>query len=151
MHTQSQALHALLDPVVADLGFELWGLERVSAPGRLLLRIYIDSAAGITVEDCARVSRRVAGVLDVEDPIRGPYDLEVSSPGLDRLLFTPAQFERYAGRGVKLRLKAKLRGQRRIAGTIGRVSGESLEIESGEERFDVPIDLIEQARLVPET
>jgi len=150
MLAQNQALYALLDPVVADLGYELWGLERVSAPGRSLLRIYIDSAAGITVDDCARVSRRVAGVLDVEDPIRGPYDLEVSSPGLDRPLFTPAQFERYAGRAVKLRLRAKLDGQRRIAGTIGRVSGESLEIEAGDERYEVPLDLIEQARLVPQ-
>ena len=151
MHAQNQAVYALLAPVVADLGFELWGLERVSAPGRSLLRIYIDSAAGISVDDCARVSRRVAGVLDVEDPIRGPYDLEVSSPGLDRLLFPPAQFERYAGRAVRLRLRAKLRGQRRVAGTIGRVSQEMIEIATGEERHEVPMDLIEQARLVPET
>jgi len=150
MHAQNQALYALLDPVVADLGYELWGLERVSAPGRSRLRIYIDSAAGITVDDCARVSRRVAGVLDVEDPIRGPYDLEVSSPGLDRPLFTLAQFERFAGCEVRLRLKAKLDGQRRIAGVIGRVSGDSLEIASGSERYAVPLELIEQARLVPD-
>jgi ribosome maturation factor RimP len=150
MHPQNQALYALLGPVVADLGYELWGLEQVSAPGRALLRVYIDSAAGISVDDCARVSRRVAGVLDVEDPIRGPYDLEVSSPGLDRPLFTPAQFERFVGREVRLRLKAKLNGQRRIAGTIASAGGGSLEIESGEKRCEVPMDLIEQARLVPD-
>ena len=151
MHAQNQAIYTLLDPVVADLGYELWGLERVSAPGRTLLRVYIDSAAGISVDDCARVSRRLAGVLDVEDPIRGPYDLEVSSPGLDRPLFTPAQFERFAGRAVRLRLRAKLSGQRRIAGIIGRVSGDTLEVAAGEESYEVPLDLIEQARLVPET
>jgi ribosome maturation factor RimP len=150
MHPQNQALYALLGPVVADLGYELWGLEQVSAPGRTLLRVYIDSAAGISVDDCARVSRRVAGLLDVEDPIRGPYDLEVSSPGLDRPLFTPAQFERFVGREVRLRLKAKLNGQRRIAGTIARAGGGSLEIDSGKERCEVPMDLIEQARLVPD-
>jgi ribosome maturation factor RimP len=150
MHAQNQALYALLDPVVADLGYELWGVEQVSAPGRTLLRIYIDSPAGISVDDCARVSRRVAGVLDVEDPIRGPYDLEVSSPGLDRPLFTLAQCERYVGRQVRLRLRAKLRGQRRIAGIIERVSGDSLELAAGADRYVVPADMIEQLRLVPE-
>ena len=89
-------------------------------------------------------------MLDVEDSIRGPYDLEVSSPGLDRPLFTMAQFERFIGRAVRLRLKAKLRGHRRIAGTIERVSGDTVEIVSGPERYEVRADLIEQARLVPE-
>jgi ribosome maturation factor RimP len=150
MHAQNQTLYALLGPVVADLGYELWGLEQVSAPGRSLLRIYIDSAVGISVDDCARVSRRLAGVLDVEDPIRGPYDLEVSSPGLDRPLFTLAQFERFAGREVRVRLKAKLHGQRRIVGTIAGVSGANVRIVSGTEHHEVPTELIEQARLVPE-
>jgi ribosome maturation factor RimP len=150
MNAQVQALYRLLEPVIADAGYELWGMEHIPGPGRSLLRLYIDSAAGITLADCEQVSRRVTGVLDVEDPLPGPYDLEVSSPGLDRPLFTLAQFQRYRGREVRLRLRDRVAGRRRIAGRIDRIAGDSVEILDGDERFVIPADAIERARLVPE-
>lgn len=150
MKAQNPALYALVEPVVADLGFELWGLELASAPGRSLLRVYIDSAGGITLDDCARVSRRLAALLDVEDPVRGPYDLEVSSPGLDRPLFSLAQFARYAGREVRIRLRAKIEGRRRLTGRIIEVARESLTIDGDDGRHVVPADMIESARLTAE-
>ena len=150
MNTQVQALHRLLEPVIADSGCELWGVEHLPGPGRSLLRLYIDSAAGITLADCERVSRRVTGVLDVEDPLPGPYDLEVSSPGLDRPLFTLAQFQRFQGRSVRLRLRERLAGRRRIVGRIGSIGSDSVEIIEGEESLVVPAKSIEKARLIPE-
>jgi ribosome maturation factor RimP len=150
MHPQNQALYALLGPVVADLGYELWGLEQVSAPGRTLLRVYIDSAAGISVDDCARVSRRVAGLLDVEDPIRGPYDLEVSSPGLDRPLFTPAQFERFVGEEVKINVNLPIDGRRRFHGTIRSVEGDCITIEQDGEPVTIVHANVAKARLAPD-
>jgi ribosome maturation factor RimP len=118
---------------------------------RSLLRLYIDSAQGVTLADCERVSREVTGVLDVEDPIRGPYDLEVSSPGLDRPLFTLAQVRRYIGRQVRLRLRVKLHGHRQIAGVVAQVLDDALVVDAGSERLEVKWDMVERARLVPQS
>ena len=93
VYKQSVNLVSLLTPVVVDMGYVCWGIEHLRQGRTSLLRIYIDSEAGITLEDCARVSNRVSGILDVEDPIAGEYQLEVSSPGLNRLLFPPGQYE----------------------------------------------------------
>ena len=87
MASREQKIEALLEPTIEALGFELWGLEYLSQGRHTLLRLYIDGENGVTVDNCAEVSRHVSGVLDVEDPITGEYTLEVSSPGVDRLLF----------------------------------------------------------------
>src|SRR5210317_906283 len=87
MATKDQQIAELLESSVAALGFELWGVEYLSQGRHSTLRVYIDAEDGITVDDCARVSEQVGSVLDVEDPINGEYTLEVSSPGMDRLLF----------------------------------------------------------------
>src|SRR5262245_5534394 len=97
-------LSELLGPVVADLGYELWELEFAPRAGGGLLRLYIDSPEGISLDDCERVSRAVSETLDVADPIAGHYTLEVSSPGLDRVLRTRAHFERFAGERVRLEM-----------------------------------------------
>ena len=88
MAGKESTLSALLAPTVASLGFQLWGLELISPNRRPTLRVYIEGDSGVTVDDCATVSRHLSSVLDVEDPIQGEYTLEVSSPGIDRLLFT---------------------------------------------------------------
>ena len=97
MHRQTVNLDNLLRPVIADLGYVCWGIEYQRQGRGALLRVYIDSEAGIDLEDCEQVSRRLSGILDVEDPIAGEYLLEVSSPGLDRLLFTRAHYEQFIG------------------------------------------------------
>ena len=149
MRKRNFDLEALLRPVVADLGCEFWGLERLTERGGSLLRLYIDSAAGITLADCERVSHRVAGVLDVEDPIAGAYRLEVSSPGLDRLLFTMAQYERFVGEQVKVRLSKPCESRKRIAGRLERVSERTVVLNEAGREFHIPLEDIERARVAP--
>jgi len=143
-------LGELLAPVVAGLGYELWELEFAPRAGGGLLRLYIDSPAGISLDDCERVSRAVSGTLDAADPIPGAYTLEVSSPGLDRVLRTPAHFERFTGERVKLEMMQPVEGRKRFAGRLTKVAGGeiTLELENGAVRL--PIDDIHKARLAPD-
>lgn len=143
-------LEPLIEPVVIAAGCELWGVELFRRGHRSLLRIYIDSHRGVSLADCEHVSRDVTGVLDVEDPIRGPYDLEVSSPGLDRPLFTLAQVQRYAGQEIRLRLRIKLHGHRQLLGTVQRVDDDGLVVGMDGEAIEVKWDMVEKARLVPQ-
>ncbi|MGH8247009.1 MAG: ribosome maturation factor RimP [Gammaproteobacteria bacterium] len=150
MYRQNRALVDLVRPVIEAMGYEFWGLEQLSRPRRALLRIYIDCPGGVTLADCERVSHEVTGVLDVEDAVTGSYDLEVSSPGLDRPLFTLEQILRYAGREVRIRMSAKIGGRRQLTGYIEGVEAEGVVIRTAEgEHYTVPSVLIERARLVP--
>ena len=150
MHRQNQALIDLFEPEISALGYELLGVELGQNGHGSLLRVYIDKEDGITVDDCVLVSQQLTGLLDVEDPIQGQYELEVSSPGLDRPLFTLAQFERFIGEKVKLRLHTKLDGRRRYQGLLLAVENENILIDCDNEELVVPFNMIEQARLVPE-
>ncbi len=143
------SLQALLQPVVEDLGFEFVGLEFNPSHSHGLLRIYIDRPDGVVVDDCARVSREVSAVLDVEDPISGHYTLEVSSPGLDRPLFTPEQFARFVGSEVKVSVLPPLDGRRRFLGVIQAVDGEDIVLEVDGERLVIPHERIQKARIQP--
>lgn len=137
--------------MVTAMGYELWGVEHLKQGRHSLLRIYIDKSDGITLSDCETVSRQVTGVLDVEDPIQGTYNLEVSSPGLDRPMFTLAQFDRFVGDNVKINLSAKLDGRRKLSGKItGTGDNCLLLLEEDGKEYKVPEDSIEHARIVPE-
>jgi ribosome maturation factor RimP len=141
----------MLEPGIRSLGYELVGVEfQTGGKGGGLLRVYIDSEAGISADDCQKVSYQISGVLDVEDPIPGHYTLEVSSPGLDRLLFRPEDFDRFAGQLVKLRLAYPLEGQRKFKGRLTGMRGENVVIKEDDMEISLPFDQIEQARLVPE-
>lgn len=144
------ALAGLLAPTVEGLGYVLLGVERQRSATGTLVRLYIDSEHGIAVEDCVKVSRQVGDVLEVEEAISGEYTLEVSSPGLDRPLFTPEQYRAYIGAEVKVRLRTLVNGRRRLAGTLVDATEEIVTISIGEERFDVPYNLVERARLDPQ-
>ncbi len=140
----------VIEPVVESLGYELVGVEYLTQGRDGLLRVYIDAEDGIRVEDCQRVSHQLSGVLDVEDVIKGHYSLEISSPGLDRPLFSAAHFARFAGSEVKLRLDAPLNGRRKFRGTlIGVEDGEVRLLMDGEE-VRVPLASIDRANLVPQ-
>jgi len=144
-------LQELLGPVVEALGYELLGIEFQGGAHHGVLRLYIDSPNGITLDDCEQVSHQVSGVLDVEDPVPGRFSLEVSSPGLDRPLFAPEHFERFCGHKAKLRLERPLDGQRNFSGVLNglRDGHLLLQLEDGTEcEFDLAD--IEKARLVPE-
>ena len=141
----------LLEPGIRSLGYELVGVEyQTGGKGGGLLRVYIDKDEGISADDCQKVSYQVSGVLDVEDPIKGHYTLEVSSPGLDRLLFKPEDFERFAGQLVKLRVIYPIEGQRKFKGRLIGMQGENVVFEQDDMEISLPFDQIDQARLVPE-
>ena len=147
MYKQNAALFALLSPVIQSMGYVLWGIEHLPRGRSSLLRVYIDKDSGITLTDCELVSQQVTGILDVNDPIRGQYDLEVSSPGFDRPLFTLEQAGHYTGMQVKLRLRAKVNGRRNLKGELRAVLGDAVQIVDNGETIEVPADIIEKANL----
>ena len=149
MYKQNKKLHDLIDPVVTAMGYELLGIEHIKQGRYSLIRLYIDTERGINLSDCEQVSTQITGLLDVEDPIQGTYHLEVSSPGLDRPLFTLDQIEQHIGEQVKLILGIKLDGKRKIQGKIKSVGKEFVVIEMVGTEYNVPVDAIQQARIVP--
>ena len=175
MADKATQLTTLLAPTVEALGLELLGIEYLPAPGGALVRLYIDvphdvaagadaaavadaddaeapgeEARGVTIEHCEAVSREVSAQLDVEDPISGNYTLEVSSPGVDRPLFTAAQFARVLGERAKVGLKLPQDGRRRLQGAIVAVDGEAITFDVDGSAFVVAIDNIDKARLMPD-
>jgi ribosome maturation factor RimP len=148
MYKQNIQLLSLIDPVVSAMGYELLGIEHLNQGRYSLLRLYIDNDQGITLSDCERVSHQVTGLLDVEDLIKGTYNLEVSSPGLDRPLFTLAQFGRHLGEDVTLKLSSMLEGRKKLQGRICEVGDEYVLIESDGKEYKVPANAIQQAHIV---
>ena len=140
----------LLQPVVADLGYELWELEYAARSGGGLLRLYIDAPDGISVEDCERVSRAVSQKMDEADPIAAQYTLEVSSPGLDRVLRTQAHFARFTGEPVEVEMMQKLNGRKRFAGRLTNVTEGAITLEMEGGAVSLPLDAIHKARLAPQ-
>ena len=149
MAGREQKIESLLAPTIEAMGFELWGLEYLSQGRHTLLRLYIDGENGITVDDCAEVSRQVSGIMDVEDPISGEYTLEVSSPGVDRLLFKPDHYLAYVGEWIEMRLRTPYEGRRKFKGTLKGLEGEDVVIQIDDEEFLLPIDSVEKAQVRP--
>jgi ribosome maturation factor RimP len=147
---KSVKLTNLLQPLVEDLGYEFVGLDFGSDPKSPALVIYIDKDGGIAVEDCETVSREIAALLDVEDPIPGQYNLEVSSPGLDRPLFTLEQYRRFTGEEVRVSLFAPLEGRRKFKGTI--LDAQDGRVTLRQDGAEVVLEMsnIAKARLVPD-
>ena len=155
MTDKATEIAALLAPTVESLGVELLGIEYLPAPGGAVVRLYIDVPASETgrtvgIEDCEAVSREVSAQLDVADPISGNYTLEVSSPGVDRPLFAPAQFARFIGETAKVGLKLPQDGRRRLQGRIDAVAGDTITFDVDGQPFAVAFDNIDKARLVPD-
>ena len=137
-------------PVVEGLGYELWELEYSRSRGSGLLRLYIDAAEGITLDDCERVSRAVSGMLDAEDLVPGQYTLEVSSPGLDRPLRTAAQFARFVGEQVFVEMLQPVEGRRRYKGPLVAADPATIEVEVDGRRHVLPVAGIRKAHLAPD-
>lgn len=145
-------LTSLIEPVVEGLGYELLGIEYISQGRHSILRLYIDSAQGVGLGDCERVSRQVSGVMDVEDPIKGQYVLEVSSPGLDRPLFKAEHYLNHIGCNVRIRLRRPQDNQRKFRGELLAADDEGILLrnaENGQENRLAYSD-IEKANLEPE-
>jgi ribosome maturation factor RimP len=147
--TLRERLIALIEPVLAQLGYELVELEYAAGRTSAVVRIFIDQPAGISVDDCERVSRDVAALLDVDDPIPTAYTLEVSSPGFDRVLRTPGHFERFVGERIYVKLQAPRAGRKRYTGLLKTVSAAGIEMEVDKQTVSVPFGEIAKARLAP--
>jgi len=142
----TQRIEELLKPSINALGYELVALELDAK----VLRIYIDQAAGITVDDCARVSRQVSAVLDVEDPVAGAYTLEVSSPGLDRPLVKVDDFKRHVGEKIRVRTHEAVLGRKNFTGELVSAENELIVVEVDNEQYELAYSNIAKARCVPE-
>lgn len=140
----------LLAPIVNDLGYVFWGIEYQVRKVDALLRVYIDHENGISVDDCATVSHEVSGILDVEEPITMAYILEVSSPGMDRILFSAEQFDEFKNSYVKIKLNQMVDGRRKLKGKIASVSGEEITITTEDEDVTIEFDKIMRARINPD-
>ena len=150
MQRQHNELIELLEPVVTALGYEMLGIEYFKQKEGSILRLYIDNDAGITIEDCTRVNHQIIGVLDVHDPIKEKYFLEISSPGMNRPLFTLEQFQRFLGQKVKMKLREKIEDRRKISGVIKAVEKTTVLVGDGGVDYLIPADVIDSAHLVPE-
>jgi ribosome maturation factor RimP len=146
--TQNE-LAKLLEPTVEGLGYELSDLEAKIGSQNGLLRLFIDKEDGINLDDCEKVSAAVSALLDVEDPLPGQYNLEVSSPGSDRTLTKLAHFERFAGETVKVQMRFPIEGRRRFRGKLLSADEKNIVVEVDGELYTLAIARIDIARLAP--
>lgn len=149
MSTRIEQLQALLIPAVESLGYQCWGIEFISQGKHSLLRVYIDHADGIGVEDCEKVSKQVSAILDVEDPIPYEYTLEVSSPGMYRPLFTITQYQMHLGEQVKIKLRSAFEGCRNFEGVLQDVEDGQVILRIDNKEYLLPCELIEKANIIP--
>ncbi len=142
----------MLGPTVRALGCEIWGVEFRPRGQSALLRVFIDGLDGrdVTLDDCERVSGQVSALLDVEDPIATKYRLEISSPGLDRLLFRREHFERSVGEQVDVQLAFPFEGRRRLKGLLAGVEDDDIVVRIGEDEYLLPLSQIRRTRIVPD-
>lgn len=141
-------LQRLFAPVINGLAYELLGVERHQHGRHCVVRVYIDHPNGITLEDCEKVSHQLSGVLDVEDPIKTAYTLEVSSPGLDRPLFTRAHFERFIGHEIKVRLIKPVNNRRVFTGTLHSMVDDDLLLIIDGKAYRLALAMIDKAHVV---
>ena len=150
MTKKEQELEALLTPTVRGLGCSIWGIEyRPRGRGRTTLRLFIDAVDGVGIDDCERVSQQVSALLDVEDPIVDAYRLEVSSPGLDRVLFRPEQYQASIGEQVHVRLAFPFEGRRHFEGQLAGVEGDDVLVRDDQVEYLLPFQQIQRTRIVP--
>ena len=144
-----QQLQAILAPVVEAMEYQCWGVEYVSQGRHSVLRVYIDHDEGIGVDDCELVSRQLSAVLDVEDPIGGEYVLEVSSPGMDRALFTLEQFAAYTGHQVRIKTRVAIEERRNFLGILKGIEDQDVVVQVDQYEYLLPIEFIDKANVVP--
>jgi len=147
--TLEEKIEALVRPVIESMEFDFWGCEYLPAGKNTILRVFIDAENGVGVDDCGKISRQISAIMDVEDPISSVYTLEVSSPGLDRLLFRPEQFKMYEGTVIKVRTSIAVMGRKRFKGILESVREQGIDIEVDGEIYEVDFTEIDKANVVP--
>jgi ribosome maturation factor RimP len=149
-HGMREELLRLLEPAIEALGYELIELEFVPQGRDSVLRLFIDGPQGVDLDDCAAVSKAVEAKLDADDPIPGHYNLEVSSPGLDRILRKREHYERYLGNRVHVQLASPIDGRRRFTGALKAVTADEVTVEVDRQDYTLPFKMIQRTRLKPE-
>jgi ribosome maturation factor RimP len=150
MRRAPEAIWKFVAPIVESLQYEFVGASLGQTESGLTLRIFIDQAEGISVDDCAKVSNMVGAGLDVEDLIAGEYCLEVSSPGMRRPLFSAAQFESQKGSEIKVRLTVPQDGRRNFKGQLTGVEGDLITVLVDGASHEIAVRDIDSANVVPE-
>ena len=146
--TIQQQLNEIVEPTVTAMQYEFVGLEYLSGAAPAVLRIFIDHEEGISVDDCALVSRQISAVLDVEDPISGEYNLEVSSPGLNRPLFRAEHYQSCIGERIKVKLRFPVEGRRKFTGQLLTVDDQNIEMQVDNQSVLLSINDIEKANMI---
>jgi len=144
----SEDLEQIIEPIVKGFGCELWGYDYRAFNNSALLRVYIDKENGVTLDDCASVNHQLSGVLDVEDPIKVAYTLEVSSPGIERPLLKLEHYQMFVGERIKLRLKWPVEEQRNYVGILRSTDESRIELMLGDREVQVPVEAISRGRLL---
>ena len=147
MYIKNQKLLDLFEPEITAMGFEILGIELIKNGHISVLRVYIDKFEGVNINDCALVSQQLTGLLDVKDPIKAQYNLEVSSPGIDRPLFTDEQLKKHIGHIVMIKLREKYKGKRKVIGVLEAVDNLEITIRCNENNEKIPSELIDKAKL----
>ncbi|MDC2824762.1 ribosome maturation factor RimP [Rodentibacter pneumotropicus] len=148
MATLEQNLQEILQGSIEDLGCELWGIECQRSGRFMTVRVFIDKEGGVTIDDCADISRQVSAILDVEDPIADKYNLEVSSPGLDRPLFTLAQYKRYLGEEILIHLRIPMMERRKWQGKLERIENDMLTLKVDDQEQTFVFGNIQKANVI---
>lgn len=141
---------AIISPIIEDTPFELVGVECVGGGKHTVVRVYIDKPGGITIDDIVHLSRQISVVLDVEEPIKGPYTLEVSSPGLERPLFLPAHFMQQIGQKVFVKTSLLIGNRQNFRGILLNANENEIQLEVEKEVFSFTYEDIEKARVIPD-
>ena len=139
-------IYEMVNPIAEELNYDIYHIEYVKENGEFYLRIYIEKDGGITLSDCEALSRRVSDLMDEKDPIKDPYFLEVSSPGLNRTLFTENHYKRFIGREVKVRFTKSIDGKKNVKGILKEVNDDSIVVEA-ENLMNIPKDKIKSANI----
>ena len=139
-------IYEMVKPIADELNYDIYHVEYVKENGELYLRIYIEKDGGITLSDCESLSRRVSDLMDEKDPIKDPYFLEVSSPGLNRTLFTENHYKRFIGREVMVRFTKSIDGKKNVKGILKEVNDDSIVVEA-ENLMNIPKDKIKSANI----
>ena len=150
MNRRVRDIEQLIAPTIGAMGFELWGIDTSGVGSHERVCVYIDSDSGIAIQDCEAVSHQLSGLLDVDDSFNESYTLEVSSPGLDRILFKDDQFRMNIGQWLNIRLEVPLNGRRRVEGLLVGMENGELVLTADADEYSIPLERVRRARIVPQ-
>ena len=139
-------IYEMVKPIADELNYEIYHIEYVKENGEYYLRIYIEKEGGITLNDCEALSRRVSDIMDEKDPIEEAYFLEVSSPGLNRNLFTESHYKRFVGREIMVKLTKAIDVKKNIKGILKEVNEENIIVEA-DTLISIPKEKIKGANI----